>query len=725
MRNILVAAMVGAVALLAGAQGASGGQWSGNVAIPGTGAATTELGTLVTPDRGTFAYWLREVGGDQIVQSVRIAADGTTGPVQSLSAPGQDAGDPVAVVAPSGIVTVAWIRSNGTNDVIQSVTVSPTGTVGPVTDRSAAGGALQNAEQPAIAVAPDGTVALTWRRFNGLVWVAQVITIPEGGTANPVKDVSTVPMVVPAITAPPVGSPPGTPGTPIPAADQAKFGNANSPGVTALPDSTFRMAWVREAGKYSNVMTTTVTANGTPGGGEPLFLQNYALPATAQEFYLGATGDPRDSGITSNQDGNVMIVWNRIFVSTHSDPADPTKQVVDGVQRGAELLTLTPAGVPLTPIPGQLPGPKIISPFWANITDLELTTNPGLGSAVTWYSDLSGVKQSQYSPLGLRGRFAGSLGLPASPLGEFTYPDGGVGPGRWGAVAWYEKTGVPGINQAHVYNISPNVAPTGVRDLSGASLKSSEQPQVTVDSDGVPTVVFYGVDMSDNGSLWFTRYTDPGILASPGRIRFNNGMLNTVSSPQSIQIVNTGTTPNNITGIELTGAGAGDFRIQNRNECLGVQPARNPCRLKVAFAPSQVGPAPPAKVQIDSVAGSFSTSLSGRGVARTRVTISVKKRRQAARPGRTVSIRAVVRNAGGIPAKGVKVCFSGNRRVFSKGKSCTRISGFRADAQRAITFKTRVRRKARPGRVKVIMARIRANNARNQRVPVLVRLKRR
>ena len=98
-------------------------------------------------------------------------------PVVDLSAPLQHAGAPQVAVAPDGTTTVAWYRSNGTNFIIQAATRAPGGSFSTPVDLSAP---LQHAGTPQVAVAPDGTTTVVWYRSNGANNIVQSIL-----TANP------------------------------------------------------------------------------------------------------------------------------------------------------------------------------------------------------------------------------------------------------------------------------------------------------------------------------------------------------------------------------------------------------------------------------------------------------------------------------------------------------------------------------------------------------------
>jgi hypothetical protein len=83
------------------------------------------------------------------------------GPIQTVSDAGQDAGSPQVAVDRFGNAVIVWQRSDGTNDRIQVRTRAADGTLGPVQTLSTAG---QNAEQPQVAADRDGNAVIVWRR---------------------------------------------------------------------------------------------------------------------------------------------------------------------------------------------------------------------------------------------------------------------------------------------------------------------------------------------------------------------------------------------------------------------------------------------------------------------------------------------------------------------------------------------------------------------------------
>ena len=162
--------------------------WSTVTDLSAPGQAASNLQVALSAD-GTkaTAVWLRRDGSNDIVQTVSATITGSTATwstVTNLSAPGQNAtGAQVAVSADGTKATAIWPRSNGSNRIVQSVSATITGstaTWSTVTDLSEPG---QNASFPQVALSADGTKATAvWRRsdsdFNPIVQSASA-TIPR------------------------------------------------------------------------------------------------------------------------------------------------------------------------------------------------------------------------------------------------------------------------------------------------------------------------------------------------------------------------------------------------------------------------------------------------------------------------------------------------------------------------------------------------------------------
>ncbi len=151
---------------------------------PGGSAARNAFAPQVAIDGSDRAriVWYRYDGSNDRIQSVRLAADGTPGAVQNLSGAGLSAIRPQVAVDASGRATVTWQRSDGINTRIQSVRLAADGTPGPVHTLSAFG---QDAVDPQVAIDSTGRATITWERSDGSNQRIQSTRLNVDGTPGP------------------------------------------------------------------------------------------------------------------------------------------------------------------------------------------------------------------------------------------------------------------------------------------------------------------------------------------------------------------------------------------------------------------------------------------------------------------------------------------------------------------------------------------------------------
>lgn len=145
---------------------------------------------VVEPDDSSIVIWTRYDGSDQVVQGRRTeptgAPDATT---FDLSESGENAIEPVLAMGPDGSATAAWIRSDGTEEVAQSLRLLPSGAPGGIVETLS--GAGEDAVAPAVAVAPSGDASVVWQRSDGSTFVIQGRHLdPDGSPDAPVYTVS-------------------------------------------------------------------------------------------------------------------------------------------------------------------------------------------------------------------------------------------------------------------------------------------------------------------------------------------------------------------------------------------------------------------------------------------------------------------------------------------------------------------------------------------------------
>ena len=104
------------------------GPWLPNppIDLSATGRNADSPQVATGPDGATTIIWRRDNGSSRIVQAATRAANATTfsTPID-LSTTGQDAYYPQVAIGPDGTTTVTWSRSNGSNEIVQAVTATP------------------------------------------------------------------------------------------------------------------------------------------------------------------------------------------------------------------------------------------------------------------------------------------------------------------------------------------------------------------------------------------------------------------------------------------------------------------------------------------------------------------------------------------------------------------------------------------------------------------------
>ncbi|HET9199010.1 MAG TPA: glycosyl hydrolase, partial [Solirubrobacterales bacterium] len=136
----------------------------------------------VGADGTATVVWSARAGGEQRVFARQIAVDGSRGPALQLSAAGGDALAPQVAVAPDGTAVVAWTRWDGANFRVQERRIAAAGS--PEAAIRTLSGASQDAADPQLDVAPDGTATVVWRRFDGFHPLVQVRRIAPDGTSE-------------------------------------------------------------------------------------------------------------------------------------------------------------------------------------------------------------------------------------------------------------------------------------------------------------------------------------------------------------------------------------------------------------------------------------------------------------------------------------------------------------------------------------------------------------
>jgi len=107
----------------------------------------------------------------------------------------------------------------------------------------------------------------------------------------------------------------------------------------------------------------------------------------------------------------------------------------------------------------------------------------------------------------------------------------------------------------------------------------------------------------------------PIIGVTPASLTFAGQLINSASTPQTVTLSNSGSSPLNLNSIAITGGNAGDFA--QTNTCGAAVAAASSCTISITFKPLATGPrvATLAISSSDPVNPLFSVSLSGSGTA--------------------------------------------------------------------------------------------------------------
>jgi hypothetical protein len=111
-----------------------------------------------------LVVWSRSNGFHSRIQLRRRYAAGSLGPVQTLSAPGQDALESQIAIDTKGNAIVVWTRFDGHRNRIQLRRRSASGSLSPVQTLSAQ---FTDAAQPQVAIDSDGNALVVWTGSEG------------------------------------------------------------------------------------------------------------------------------------------------------------------------------------------------------------------------------------------------------------------------------------------------------------------------------------------------------------------------------------------------------------------------------------------------------------------------------------------------------------------------------------------------------------------------------
>ncbi len=154
---------------------AGSGTFSAAVDLSAAERAASSPQVAVGPDGATTITWylFNNAGNDIIQAATRPAGSAAFSAAVNLSAAGQYAFSPQVAVGPDGATTITWHRSNGTNRIIQAATRPAGSAIFSAAVNLSLSAPGQNADDPQVAVGPDGATTITWTRSNGTNYIIQ------------------------------------------------------------------------------------------------------------------------------------------------------------------------------------------------------------------------------------------------------------------------------------------------------------------------------------------------------------------------------------------------------------------------------------------------------------------------------------------------------------------------------------------------------------------------
>ena len=114
----------------------------------------------------TFAWTLDDGSARSVSTRSEVVAGGTLGPTALLSSPGLDAVGPDLSAAADGTVVAVWSERDGGNVIATRTRPAGTADFGPLL-RLTTGSTIDNASDPDVALADNGTTTVVWNRSVG------------------------------------------------------------------------------------------------------------------------------------------------------------------------------------------------------------------------------------------------------------------------------------------------------------------------------------------------------------------------------------------------------------------------------------------------------------------------------------------------------------------------------------------------------------------------------
>ncbi len=436
------------------------------------------------------------------MQERRIRRSGALEETEDLSSTGRDAAEPQVAVGPDGTATVVWKRFDGYHFLVKERRVAADGTVEAAgTHTLSATG--RDAVEPQVAVGPDGTATVVWSRFDGEDTIVQERRVAADDSPAPdILDLS------------------------------ATGQNAVEPDVAAGPDGSATAVWARSDGDHTIVQERRVGPAGEPD------------PAANSLSTPG--GDAAEPQVAVGSDGTAIAVWERF----------------DGSSFVIQARRLTPAGSPG-------PAASNLSATDGDAAEPQVEIAPDESATIVW-AHFDG------SDFVIQRRDVAADGTPAPEIVDLSAPGRGAGApqlalGAHTTVIWRRFDGAGDVVQG-VPAAVPGI-PAGVPGLPAASL-------------------------------------------SPAAHDFGEVAVGAERSEVTFDLISSGSAPLSVSSVSVSGADPGQFDLAGTGACLEAPLAPGyGCRLTVAFEPSETGELTGTlEILSDDASSPARASLSGIGI---------------------------------------------------------------------------------------------------------------
>ena len=433
------------------------GPWLPNppIDVSTTGQDAGSPQVAIGPDGTTTITWIRSNGTNNIVQAATRAANATTfsTPID-VSTTGQDADSPQVATGPDGTTTITWRRFNGSNTIVQAAIRAANATN--FSDPINLSATLQDADSPQVATGPDGTTTITWYRWNGSKNIVQAATRAANAT---------------------------TFSTPIDVSTTGQ--DALSPQVATGPDGTTTITWWRSTGPNYLVQAATRAANDT----------TFSTPID-----VSTTGqDALSPQVATGPDGTTTITWQR-YNGTH--------WIVQAATRAANATTFS------TPMDLSTTGQDAESP--------QLATGPDGTTTITWPRSNG---SNTFVQAATRAANATTFSTPidVSTTGQDAgSPQVATGPDGTTTITWTSSNGTNTIVQAATRAANATTFSTPI-NLSTTG-QDADRPQVATGPQGATTITW---SRSNGTNTIVQAVTTTFTPRTPTNIRWNTGKRTT------------------------------------------------------------------------------------------------------------------------------------------------------------------------------------------------------